>query len=146
MRRRAARPVRNRCRRRRPIHRRAVRGVLKHTLQKQKEHPCLLFLPRRRQGNGAIDCRLRKKELRAGDVGCSCQFSCSSTPPLLLPQSAIENWVLAGGAQRGGNAQSNVCLAEGGWVSCVITCSAFFLPSPCEIVRSGWLAPPVIAQ
>jgi hypothetical protein len=49
---------------------------------------------------------------------------------------AIENWILAGGVQRAGNAQSNVRLAEGGWVSCVITCSAVFLQPPCEIVRS----------
>jgi hypothetical protein len=94
----------------------------------------------------AIDCRLRKKELRAGDAGCSRRLSCLSTPPLFLPQSAIENWILAGGVQRAGDAQSNVHLAEGGWVSCVITCSAFFLPPPCEIVRSGWLAPPVDTQ
>jgi hypothetical protein len=87
----------------------------------------------------AIDCRLREKELRAGDVGCSRWYSCSSTPPLLLPQSAIENWVLAGGVQRGENAQSNVRLAEGGWVSCVITCSAFFLPPPGEKSQE-WLA------
>jgi hypothetical protein len=74
----------------------------------------------------AIDCRLRKKELRAGDEGYSPRLSCSSTPPLFLPQSAIENWILAGGAQPAGNAQTNVRLAEGGWVSCVITCAAFF--------------------
>jgi hypothetical protein len=94
----------------------------------------------------AIDCRLRKKELRAGDAGCSRQLSCSLTPPLFLPQSAIENWILTGGVQQAGDAQSNVRLAEGGWVSCRITCCAFFLPSPCEIVRSGWLAPPVNIQ
>jgi hypothetical protein len=94
----------------------------------------------------AIDCRLRKKELRAGDVGYSRQISRLSTPPLFLPQSAIENWILAGGVQRAGDVQSNVRLAEGGWVSCVITCGVFFLPPPGEIFRSGWLAPPVDTQ
>jgi hypothetical protein len=60
----------------------------------------------------AIDCELRKKELRAGDMVFFRRLSCSSTPPLFLPQFAIENWILAGGVQRAGNAQSNVILQK----------------------------------